>query len=162
MRAILTLALVLAFTIPGCFGAKDAAVSPASAPGNVTATAAAMNTTAASASATAANASAAAAPVVELTFKLAGVYPANPTFDPPTAEVKAGSMVKVTFQDTDLNPLGAHNWVLDGVKGAATPVVAQGKSATITFLAPPPGTYAFYCGVPGHRGFGMEGKLTVK
>jgi plastocyanin len=40
-------------------------------------------------------------------------------------------------------------------------VVAKGGTSTVTAdLAP--GTYAFYCSVPGHRAGGMEGTLTVK
>jgi plastocyanin len=40
-------------------------------------------------------------------------------------------------------------------------VVARGGTSTVSAdLAP--GTYAFYCSVPGHRAGGMEGTLTVK
>ena len=40
-------------------------------------------------------------------------------------------------------------------------VVAKGGTSTVTADLKP-GTYAFYCSVPGHRAGGMEGTLTVK
>lgn len=42
-----------------------------------------------------------------------------------------------------------------------SPVVMAGESVTITINAAP-GTYGFYCGVPGHRQAGMGGILTVQ
>ncbi len=41
-----------------------------------------------------------------------------------------------------------------------TDLIAQGKTSTTVDL--PPGTYDFYCTVPGHREAGMAGTLTVK
>jgi len=41
-----------------------------------------------------------------------------------------------------------------------TDLVADGSAATTVNLKP--GTYTFYCTVPGHREAGMEGTLTVK
>ncbi len=41
-----------------------------------------------------------------------------------------------------------------------TDLIAQGKTSTSVELAP--GTYTFFCTVPGHREAGMVGTLTVK
>jgi plastocyanin len=40
-------------------------------------------------------------------------------------------------------------------------VVNKGGKSTVT-ASLKPGTYTYYCPVPGHRQAGMEGKLTVK
>jgi plastocyanin len=41
-----------------------------------------------------------------------------------------------------------------------SPLVAQGNASVNIDLAP--GTYTFFCTVPGHRQAGMQGTLTVK
>ncbi len=67
---------------------------------------------------------------------------------------------KVTITMTNMAPL-AHNVTItqgSAVLGA-TPTF-QGGSRTLT-LSLKPGTYTFYCSVPGHRQAGMEGTLTV-
>jgi len=72
---------------------------------------------------------------------------------------KAG---KVSIDFTNMASL-AHNMTVASASGAvvgATPTF-QGGSKTLT-LNLKPGTYKFYCSVPGHRMAGMEGMLTVK
>ena len=80
-------------------------------------------------------------------------------YDQPTAESAAGS-VTVDFD----NPASlSHDVVIEDESGAEvgkTDLVSQGKTSTTVELAP--GTYTYYCDVPGHREGGMEGTLTVK
>lgn len=56
-----------------------------------------------------------------------------------------------------------HNFTLANASGAqvgATPTFTGGtKSLTVSLK---PGTYKFYCTVPGHRAAGMEGTLTLQ
>ncbi len=69
---------------------------------------------------------------------------------------------KVSIDFTNMAPL-AHNVTVASASGAvvrATPTF-QGGAKTLT-LKLKPGTYKFYCSVPGHRMAGMEGTLTVK
>jgi plastocyanin len=72
---------------------------------------------------------------------------------------KAGA---VSIDFTNSSPVG-HNVTIASASGAtvgATPTF-QGGSKTVT-LNLKPGTYTFFCSVPGHRMAGMEGTLTVK
>jgi plastocyanin len=80
-------------------------------------------------------------------------------YDKTALSAKAG---KVSIDFTNMAPLG-HNVTVASSSGAvvgATPTF-QGGSKTLT-LNLKPGTYKFYCSVPGHRMAGMEGTLTVK
>jgi plastocyanin len=86
---------------------------------------------------------------------------ANPggqlSFDTKQLSAKAG---KVTIALTNAATLEHNVTIAQGstVLGA-TPTFAGGsKSVTLTLK---PGTYTFYCSVPGHRQAGMEGTLSV-
>jgi plastocyanin len=72
---------------------------------------------------------------------------------------KAG---KVTIKFTNMSPL-MHNMTIE--QGTSGPVVGatptfQGATKTLT-VDLKPGTYTFFCSVPGHRAAGMQGTLTV-
>jgi plastocyanin len=80
-------------------------------------------------------------------------------YDTTSLTAKSG---KVSIAFTNTSPL-AHNVTVASSSGAvvgATPTF-QGGSRTLS-LNLPPGTYKFYCTVPGHRAAGMEGTLTVR
>jgi plastocyanin len=87
---------------------------------------------------------------------------ANPSgqlkFTSSSLTAKAG---KVTVQFTNKSSI-AHNFTIQGSGGVvgSTPTFAGGtKSFTVNLK---PGTYTFYCSVPGHRQAGMQGTITVK
>jgi plastocyanin len=76
-----------------------------------------------------------------------------------TATAKAG---KVTVDFTNPQPL-AHDVAIEDASGKTigqTEVVAEGSSSAVVDLKP--GTYHYFCTIPGHREAGMEGTLTVK
>jgi plastocyanin len=68
---------------------------------------------------------------------------------------------KVTIQFTNSSPI-QHNLTVSSTAKlfGATPTF-QGGTKTLT-LTIPPGTYQFYCSVPGHRQAGMQGTLVVR
>jgi plastocyanin len=86
---------------------------------------------------------------------------ANPggqlSFDTKQLSAKAG---KVTITLTNASPLEHNVAIAQGstVLGA-TPTFAGGSKAVALTLKP--GTYTFFCSVPGHRQAGMEGTLSV-
>ena len=75
------------------------------------------------------------------------------------ASAKAG---KVTIDFN--NPQGlTHDVAIEDSNGkevGKTELIAEGEDSTTVNLKP--GTYTYYCTVPGHREAGMEGTLTVK
>ncbi len=73
-------------------------------------------------------------------------------------KVKKGDTVTVKFTSTG----GFHDFVVDGIAGAATARVSDGQSASVTFVADKAGTYEFYCSVGNHRQMGMVGKFIVE
>ncbi len=85
--------------------------------------------------------------------------PTNIAYDKTSLASKPG---KVTI---DLNNPSAisHDIAIENSAGeeiAGSELVAEGETEVSAELAP--GTYTFYCTVPGHREAGMEGPLTVK
>ncbi|MGN6217758.1 MAG: plastocyanin/azurin family copper-binding protein [Solirubrobacterales bacterium] len=86
---------------------------------------------------------------------------ASPTaleFNTTHLEAKAG---KVTIDFTNPAPL-EHNVVIEqnGKELAGFAPITEGKASETANLKP--GTYTFFCAVPGHREAGMEGTLVVK
>ncbi|HXF71257.1 MAG TPA: multicopper oxidase domain-containing protein [Actinomycetota bacterium] len=75
-------------------------------------------------------------------------------FLPPSLHVP-GPEVRIALVNDDPMP---HDFTIDelGVKVAVDP----GATAAVRFRADP-GTYTFYCSIPGHREAGMEGTLVV-
>jgi plastocyanin len=76
-----------------------------------------------------------------------------------TASSKAGE-VTVDFNNSTAIP---HDVAIEDSSGKTlgqTEEIAEGSDSTTVNLKP--GTYTFYCTVPGHREAGMEGTLTVK
>lgn len=101
----------------------------------------------------------ATAPVVGSSTSLA--LAANPSgllsYNTKQLSAKAGN---VTITMTNMSPL-EHNVTVEqaGKVLGATPTF-MGGSRSLT-LKLKPGTYKFFCSVPGHRQAGMEGTLTV-
>jgi plastocyanin len=76
-----------------------------------------------------------------------------------SATAKAG---KATIEFNNPQPL-THDVVIEdsgGKEVGATELIESSSDSTVVDLKP--GTYTFYCSVPGHREAGMEGTLTVK
>ena len=76
-----------------------------------------------------------------------------------SATAEAG---KDTIKFNNPQPL-AHDVAIEDSSGKTigkTELVTAGSTSTQVELKP--GTYTFYCSVPGHREAGMEGTLTVK
>jgi uncharacterized cupredoxin-like copper-binding protein len=81
-------------------------------------------------------------------------------FDTTALSAKSG---KVTFTFTNSSAVPHNFTIQQGTGGSvvgATPTFAGGKKTLSVKLKP--GTYTFYCSVPGHRQAGMQGTLTVK
>lgn len=76
-----------------------------------------------------------------------------------TATAKAG---KVTVDFTNPQAL-THDVQIEDSSGkevGGVELIASGSDSTTVDLKP--GTYTYFCSVPGHREAGMEGTLTVK
>jgi len=80
-------------------------------------------------------------------------------FDPATLQAKAG-MVTIDYDNPSPVP---HDIAIEGPGGEVLDQTTPAAMQTFTVSADlKPGSYVYYCTVPGHREAGMEGKLTVK
>lgn len=77
-------------------------------------------------------------------------------FDPDTIEVGVGEDAAIVLTSTDI----LHDLVIDELDAHVS--VEGGETATGGLRADEPGTYTYYCSVPGHRDAGMEGTLVVE
>jgi len=75
----------------------------------------------------------------------------------PSLSASAG---KVTIGFKNASPLEHNLTIAQGTKVLGATPTFTGATKTLT-LSLKPGTYKFYCTVPGHRAAGMEGTLTV-
>jgi plastocyanin len=86
---------------------------------------------------------------------------ANPTgllsYDTKQLSAKAGA---VTIEMTNMSPLEHNVTVAQGSTVLGATPTFKGATRSLT-LSLKPGTYTFYCSVPGHRQAGMEGTLSV-
>jgi plastocyanin len=127
---------------PSTTASTPAASSPAASPKATTGTPAPPSSPAAAAT---------------TALKLAADPGGQLSYDTKQLTAKAG---KVTITMTNMSPIEHDVAVAQGSKVFGSTPTFQGGSRTLT-LSLKPGTYTFYCTVPGHRQAGMEGTLTV-
>jgi nitrite reductase (NO-forming) len=75
-------------------------------------------------------------------------------------ELRVPANTEITINVTNTGA-ATHNLHIEEL-GVATPDLASGESATVTFNTGAPGEYEYFCAVPGHREAGMVGKLIVE
>jgi plastocyanin len=78
-------------------------------------------------------------------------------FDRSEIKVKVGETVALRLDNPHTAP---HSFDIDELN-LHVPMIS-GKSGLALFKPAEPGTYTFYCGLPGHRELGMEGMLIVE
>ncbi len=76
---------------------------------------------------------------------------------PATAELADGQL-EVTIECEGAVP---HNIVFEGVDGDAVVAECSGEDTGTGTLTAEPGTYTYYCAIPGHREAGMVGEITL-
>jgi len=77
-------------------------------------------------------------------------------FDPPEIEVEAGEEVAIALTSVD----GVHDLTI--AEADFKVAAKRGDTEELGLRIDDPGTYTYYCSIPGHRGAGMEGTLTVR
>jgi plastocyanin len=79
------------------------------------------------------------------------------SYNTKTLSAKAGN---VTITMTNMSPVEHNVTIAEGAKVLGATPTFSGGARTVSLLLKP-GTYTFYCSVPGHRQAGMEGTLKV-
>ncbi|MBI3761672.1 MAG: cupredoxin domain-containing protein [Chloroflexi bacterium] len=101
-------------------------------------------------------------------------------YNPATVEVTAGQPVTLMFQNADsvehdfsimeipvqmaatAEPMAGHDMGAMTANPQLHMAAAMGQTATMQFTPTKPGTYEYFCTVPGHKEAGMKGTLIVK
>ena len=101
-------------------------------------------------------------------------------YEPATIEVTAGKPVKLTFHNNDTvehdfsvmefpmvmsataEPMAGHDMGGMTTDPQLHMAAATNTSNVLEFTPSKPGTYEFFCTVPGHKEAGMKGTLIVK
>lgn len=78
------------------------------------------------------------------------------SFSPDVVEVRAGETVNLVLVNAGALP---HDLTIPALGFSLA--VAPGATAAAALTAPTPGSYPFFCSVPGHRPAGMVGTLVV-
>lgn len=142
--------LIGALALGGCGSSKS--TSTAESTPATTAQSTATTTTSTESSST-------AAPTATTALSLEANPQGQLKYNTSSLTAKAG---KVTIDFKNMSPLG-HNVTVEssggGTLGATETFQGGSKKLTLNLK---PGTYKFFCSVPGHRQAGMEGTLVVK
>ena len=77
-------------------------------------------------------------------------------FEPDQITVEAGEDVAIALTSVDI----VHDFTIDDLDVHID--ANRGDTVEGGLTVDEPGTYTFYCSVPGHRSAGMEGTLTVE
>jgi plastocyanin len=148
--------VAVAVLIAGCGSSSSSSSESKETSSSASSTAQAPATTSTSTATTSASSTAGSATT---SLSLAANPEGQLKYDTTSLSAKAG---KVSIDFTNSSPI-PHNVTLESSSGAKvgnTPTF-QGGSKTLTVNLKP-GTYKFFCSVPGHRMAGMEGTLVVK
>ena len=80
----------------------------------------------------------------------------------PLIRVRKADTIEITLIN---NGQLEHAWTLDADSPSpydvSTGIIEIGASETVRFVSDQPGTFTYYCSVPGHRDLGMHGTLIV-
>ena len=79
-------------------------------------------------------------------------------FEPTELRVPAGASISIQVVNEGA---GVHTFDIDELN-VHSGDLASGGSITLMFFTGEPGTYEFYCAIPGHREAGMVGSLIVE
>jgi plastocyanin len=175
-RAVITITIVLVLAATSTAVITSGETESASASGTTTTTASPGGTSAPAPATSAPTASTPAAPppgkspkattstpappsspAAATTLKLAANPAGQLAYEPKQLNAKAG---KVTIDFANASPIEHDVAVAQGSSIVGQTPVFSGGAKTLS-LNLKPGTYKFFCTVPGHRQAGMEGTLTV-
>lgn len=79
-------------------------------------------------------------------------------FNPTEITVPANTEITINLVNNGLIP---HTFDIDEL-GVNSGELASGQTATVKFNSGAPGTYTYYCAIPGHKEGGMVGTITVQ